>query len=229
MEVFLIPVSPDRYALYCEVPDEDPSGPTPDHDRGFFRGLLQRFQQTLAAIERDRRRPPGEHARPVGLFGRLKDRALGRIAESIAEQRLLWHMRRQTAATVVYPSDLAEAQVMPLVRDSMQADYEKHRRWLVIDAVLFALSGLLVFVPGPNVLAYYFAFRLVGHYLSMRGARQALDAVTWRLQSRPELSELRPLVHEDHASRRPRVEAIAAQLQLDRLTHFFDRVAVGGA
>ena len=46
MEVFLIPVGADRYELYCEVPDEDPSGAT-DHDRGFFRGLVRKFRDTL--------------------------------------------------------------------------------------------------------------------------------------------------------------------------------------
>ena len=35
------------------------------------------------------------------------------------------------------------------------------------------MSGLLFLVPGPNVIAYYFAFRMVGHYFSLRGARKA--------------------------------------------------------
>jgi hypothetical protein len=229
MEVFLIPVGPDRYELYCEVADEDPTGQSPDHDRGFFRGLRDRFRETLASIERDRRHPRADDAHEHGFFGRLKERALRRIAESIAEQRLLWHMRRQEAATAIYPADLPEAGVLAIVRRSMEADFEKHRRWLIVNVLLFVLSGLLILVPGPNVLAYYFAFRLVGHYLSMRGARQALDAVNWDLRSSEELAELRPLTGVDQSSRRPRVDAIAARLQLDRLTHFFDRVAVPGA
>lgn len=227
MEVFLVPVAADRYALYCEVPDEDPSGPTPDHDRRFFRGLIDRFQQTLAAIERERRQPAGEAPR-LGLFGRIKEGVLRRVSESIAEQRLLWHMRRQSAAVAFYPADLPEEEALSLVRASFKDDYDKHRRWLVIDLILFAASGLLALVPGPNLLAYYFAFRLVGHHLSMRGARQALDRVDWTLQPRPELTELRPLVHEDFAARRPRVNEIAARLQLDRLAPFFDRVAMPG-
>ena len=60
---------------------------------------------------------------------------------------------------------------------SSRRDFEKHRFWLTIDALGFIASGLLFLVPGPNAVAYYFAFRLVGHYLSMRGARQGLSVV----------------------------------------------------
>ena len=39
----------------------------------------------------------------------------------------------------------------------------------------FIASGLLIARARANLLAYYFAFRLVGHYLSLRGARQGLE------------------------------------------------------
>lgn len=228
MDVFLIPVGRDRHELYCEVPDEDPSGAAPDHDRGFFRGLLHRFQQTLAAVERERRHPAADAPRR-GLVGRLKERFLRTIAESIAEQRLLWHIRRLSAATAVYPSDLGEADATAIIRTGLRRDLEKHRRWLIIDALLLIVSGLLAVIPGPNLLAYYFAFRVVGHYLSMRGAGQGLDRIAWTLRPSADLASLRPLVDEDQARRRPRVDEIAARLQLVRLTHFFDRVACPGA
>jgi hypothetical protein len=92
-----------------------------------------------------------------------------------------------------------------------------------------ALSGLLTLVPGPSVLAYYFAFRVVGHYFSMRGARQGLDRVQWTTRASDALADLRPLVPVDPDERRSRVEAIAARLQLLDLRRFFDRVAVPGA
>lgn len=228
MEVFLIPVGSDRHELYCEVSDEDPSGATPDNDRGIFRGLVRKFRDTLNRIERDRRRhedDPHEH----GWFERLKRRALRMVAESIAEQRLLWHLRRQVAAVLVHPEDMTGEAALALMRPAMKADFEKHRRWLAIDGVLGALSAVLILVPGPNVLGYYFAFRVVGHYFSMRGARQALDRVAWTPRAHDALADLRPLVLVDPARRRSEVEAIAARLELNDLRRFFDRVAVPGA
>jgi hypothetical protein len=224
MDVFLIPVGQDRYELYCEVPEEDPSGETPEHDRGFFRGLVQRFRETLAAIERERHQDALSEP-PQGIVQRIKARFRRTIAETVAEQRLLWHMRRQSRATAVHPSDLDEVRVMQVVNSNMRSDYEKHRRWLVINALLFIVSGLLTLVPGPNVIAYYFAFRLVGHFLSMRGARQALDRIEWRTRPSAALARLRALINADGNERRAEVEAIAAELQLEHLPRFFDRVA----
>ena len=228
MEVFLIPVGDDRHELYCEVSDEDPSGATPENDRGFFRGLVRKFRDTLNRIERDRQHHEDDRQQH-GWFERVRRRALRMVAESIAEQRLLWQMRRQHAAVLIHPEDLAGEAAMAIVRPALKADFEKHRRWLVIDGILVLLSALLILVPGPNVLGYYFAFRVVGHYFSMRGARQALDHVVWTTRPNDALADLRPLVLVDRDERRPRVEAIAARLALTDLRRFFDRVAVPGA
>ncbi len=228
MDVFLIPVGQDRYELYREVPDEDPSGETPEHDRGFFRGIVQRFRDTLAAIERERHLDPTPEA-PGGIIQRIKGRVRRMVAETVAEQRLLWHMRRQSRARAIHPADLDTAQVMTVIKTNMRSDYEKHRLWLVVNTLLFIASGLLTLVPGPNVIAYYFAFRLVGHFLSMRGARQALDRVEWRTEASDALARLRPLTGSDGTDRRAEVEAIAAELQLEHLPRFFDRVACRAA
>ena len=53
--------------------------------------------------------------RVVARFGRL-------IAEAIAEQRLLWHLRNRTAATLVHPDDLPATSVMPIVLRQIQKD-----------------------------------------------------------------------------------------------------------
>ena len=84
-------------------------------------------------------------------------------------------------------------------------------------------------VPGPNVLAYYFVFRTVGHFLSMRGARQGLDGVTWETEASPHLTALRLALPLDPALRSRRVEEIAAALGLDRLPRFVEGVADGSS
>src|SRR5262249_21057061 len=101
-----------------------------------------------------------------------------------------------------------------------------HGLWTAVDGALFVLSGFLVLVPGPNVLAYYFGLRLAGHSLSWRGARQGLDRVEWRARPEPALPELGALAKLPRDSRAARVEAIASTLKLPRLAAFFDRVAV---
>jgi hypothetical protein len=85
---------------------------------------------------------------------------------------------------------------------------------------------VFMLVPGPNVLAYYFAFRVIGHYLSWRGARQALENTTWSYRAEPALAELGQLAALPRHARASRVEAIANGLNLPRLAAFFDRTAV---
>jgi hypothetical protein len=81
-------------------------------------------------------------------------------------------------------------------------------------------------VPGPNVLAYYFAFRLVGHYFSLRGARQGLNGVVWTHRPSAPLSELRRTIGMADAERERRVDDIAASLGLEHLSRFFKRTAI---
>jgi hypothetical protein len=79
-------------------------------------------------------------------------------------------------------------------------------------------------VPGPNVLAYYFAFRFVGHFLSMRGARHGLDRTDWRFCPSDELKDIRPLTDAEAPDRQARLRAIAARLRLDHLASFVERM-----
>jgi hypothetical protein len=225
MDVYLVPVGTDRYELYCEVPDEPLDLPDGDPPKGFIKRLRHQFRQMLADAERDRRQ--GRVSRPEGTWVvRLKARMMRWVAESIAEQRLLWHLRSQVEACLYYPDDLDEASATTRLRTQLRRDYEKHRFWLIIDALLFLLSGLLTLIPGPNLIAYYFAFRLVGHYFSGRGARRGLDIVHWRSETSAPLSDLRGAITLEPELRVRRVHDVAVRLRLEHLASFFERTAV---
>ncbi len=226
MNVFLIPVGSDQYELYCEIPAEDALADQADRQDGMFSRLAARVRRGIQSLERRQYEPAPE---PRGLWQRVVTRFACLIAEAIAEQRLLWHLRNRTAATVVHPDDLAQPSVMPIVRTHIQKDYDKHRFWLGIDILLLAVSALLTLLPGPNLIAYYFAFRVVGHYLSIRGARQALACIEWSLEPSTPLAELRRLLAQDAAARQPRVQAVASSLGLEHLPRFFDRMTAASA
>jgi hypothetical protein len=108
----------------------------------------------------------------------------------------------------------------------LQRDYERHRRWLVVDSLLLVVSGIFMIVPGPNLLAYYFLFRAGGHFLSMRGAAQGLHRVAWTGRPCPPLAELRDVITLEPGARDARVHDVAARLRLQHFSTFFERVAV---
>jgi hypothetical protein len=225
MDVYLVPVGPDRYELYCEVPDDaDEYGAGADQPTGYWRRLVHRFREMIAEAERERRHG-SHHGASRGWLARVRARTMRWVAESIAEQRLLWHLRKQDSACVHYPDDIPQEHASRLVRLQLKRDFDKHRFWLAIDSIGFVASGLLMLVPGPNLLAYYFAFRLVGHFLSLRGARQGL-AISWQHQASAPLSELRRVLTLTPDAREPRVHAVAEMLRLEHLVSFFERTAV---
>jgi hypothetical protein len=227
MEVYLVPVGGDRYELYSEAPDEPPAV-TVDASRGVWKRLQEYFQTVLATIEREH-----GHGRPErleadagrGWFERARNRVLRWTAERVAEQRLLWHLRRQAEARIVAPDDLPAERARDMVRSILQHDADRHRRWLVVNAVAFVASAPIALLPGPNIVAYYFAFRLVGHYLSMHGARHGASGVRWQSSPSPELTRLRSVTARPAAERERQVDEIAHQLGLRRLSKFFARTA----
>ena len=238
MNVFLVPLGPVgtvRYELYTEDADEPEEAyvekPLPP---GFFERLRVRlsparlkskFTQMLAAAERERRRDQASHL-DDGWAARVKSRSMRWIAEAIAEQRLLWNLRKVDAVCLVYPNDVTQDAAIDVLRKQLARDFDKHRLWLAIDSVLMVASAALILVPGPNVAGYYFAFRTVGHYFSVRGARNGLNFVTWTYAASPPLAELRPLAVIDPAARLERVEQVAASLKLEHFATFFQRISV---
>ena len=243
MDVFLVPVGPDAYELYCEHVDEPDAHLEPDADEGeppagffarlthrlnpvrLFGRLKARFHLMLLEAERDRRRG-AVVAHDAGWVTRVNRRTMRWVAESIAEQRLLWNLRRHETATLLFPDDMPSEAADAVMRRQLGRDFEKHRFWLAIDSVLMVLSGLLILVPGPNLIGYYFAFRVVGHFFSVRGAARGLNAVAWTSEASPALTELRDALLLDPAGRLRQAEEIASRLRLDHLATFFQRTAV---
>ena len=210
--------------MYTEAADEAEPDSAPHEGGGFWRrtihALHERWRQAVHAAHLDRSADAGN-----GRLARARDWIVRRIAESIAEQRTLWSLRSVTSASFVYPADLTESSATS-IRQRLLADASRHHgRWLVMNLVGVAVTAVLVLLPGPNLIGYYFAFRVVGHFLSWRGARQALDHVSWRPSAEPILSELGGLAHLPREERGDRVEALSAQLRLPHLAAFFDRVA----
>ena len=232
MDVFVIPIGRDRYELYGEQPLElDEVDEPPD---GFVGRLRYRFMAKLRAAEdrRNQKVAQQDPDEPKGFAGRLQERIMAWVVERIAEQRLLWNLRGQTTATVAHPSDMTFDQVLTLVRSTLQSDYDRHRRWMIIDGIAFVATFILLgpfflLVPGvANLPALYFGFRTIGHWLSMRGAAQGLHHVTWTGRPCPPLGELRELAALEPQVRHERIEDIAARLRLQHLSTFFERVAI---
>ena len=125
----------------------------------------------------------------------------------------------------MHPDTLDGARALALARAEFEADFARHRRWLIIDGAHYrGHRPLFFFVPGPNLVSWYFTFRAIGHYFSMRGRRQGCPVTVFTPRPSP---HLRPWPTRSRPTRRPRrqVAAAAAALGLERLAAFVERMA----
>ena len=220
MNVYLVPASGGRHELYCEVASNASADAT---GAGSFRErLVNRFNRMVAEGEA----AVHGHGQDGPERGRVRRFITRRIAEAVAEQRLLWHLRHETEVRLIYPDELPAPTAIASAKSLIAADYAKHRRWCIIDGLIVAITGpLFFFIPGPNIVSWYFAFRAIGHFFALRGADQALSRATWTAEPSTALTALRAALALDHDTRSRRVDEIAAALGLNRLSWFVEKIA----
>ena len=228
MDIYLVPVGAESYDLYCEVEDRAPREDG-DTRAAWRRKASDLFHRTLQYIEDERRRRLALAAEEPRTRGhRLRDRVLAWLAERVAEQRLLWHLRGQTSAAVYHPDDLTSDAADAVVRRSLKRDSRRHLRWTVAHTLGYLASLPLSALPGPNLPAYVFSFRAFGHLLSWLGARQGLRRVQWQYAACAPLTDLRRLAMVPPGERAALARDAAAALHLRHLDTFVERMALGG-
>jgi hypothetical protein len=233
VDVYVVPIGPDRYELYCEAAQDPDLGAEPA-PAAFFDRLKQKFTLMVrAAEERRHAHETNEPPEETTWFGKIQNRIMAWVAERVAEQRLLWNLRGESEALAMHPDDMTFDQAQTLIHRMLQRDYDRHKVWLVVDGLAFVVSFVLLgplflLIPGiANIPAMYFGFRAVGHWLSMRGASQGLHRVAWSGRACPPLTDLRRVAVMPPGEREGHVHAIAARLRLPRFATFFERVALG--
>jgi hypothetical protein len=220
MDVYLVPVGPDRFECYYEAAEEEETE-EPVEGQGFIARMRAKFNEQLKEAERARHE---RRAEPRTFVGRLQNRTMRWIAERVAEQRLLWHLRKTDAATLHTASDLPSEEADTIMRASMKRDADFHRNRLLLHSVGLIVSVPVALVPGPNVLGYLFTFTVVGHYLAWRGALRGLHEVAWTIEPNAPLAELRRAFSLDRAARHRQIHDVAARLHLPRMANFVERM-----
>lgn len=232
MDAYLIPLA-DRYQLYCE-PSGDGDAETDIAPTGLFERTLERLRRMLGRLDGAEPDPSFELS-PRTRRGRARERLARWAAGKVAEQRLLWRLRRARSARVFFPHDLAETEAAAIVTRLLRTDADRHRRWMVAHVIalvpaVVVLGPLFLVVPGvANLPAVYFAFRAFGHFLSMQGARNGLKRVSWTHSACEALTGLRELSSLRRSERARRVDEVAARLGLTSFSRFFKRTAIWSA
>ena len=224
LDVYLVPVGGDRFECYYEaVEDEE----TVEPGDGFFARMRCKFHEQLREAEQARHQVPREQ--PKTFLGRMHRRSLRWIAERIAEQRLLWHLRKAECARLHVSEDVPLDRADAIMRESMKRDAESHRNLLIPHTLALIVSAAVALVPGPNVIGYLFTFTVVGHFLAWRGAVNALHGVAWTILPNPALTELHRAFSLDPDARHHVIRDVAHRLHMPRMARFVERMATSTA
>lgn len=222
MDVYLVPIGRDRYECYYEA--EEVEETIEPGELGLFARMRHRFNEQLKEAERARHQKVIEE--PKTFVGRWHKRSMRWIAERIAEQRLLWHLRKAKTARLHTSQDLVPSDAEAIMRDTMRRDADFHRNRLIPHTLALILSAAVAVVPGPNVLGYLFTFTVVGHFLAWRGAVNALNAVSWTVVSNPALTDLRYAFSLEGDARHRLIKEVAQRLHMPKMARFVEQMSM---
>jgi hypothetical protein len=220
MIAYLVPVAANRHELYCEHVDLEPAPDDPSPTRTVREKITAIYHRALREGEQERR-GAADSSRPRHR-GRVRRWVTSRLAEAVAEQRLLWRLRRESAVELIYPAVLSEERAREIARGCLKSDLDRRRLWCAIDTLVALLCAPLTIIPGPNLPAYYFVFRAVGHFLAMRGAQHGLTRATWTHRPSNPLVAMYAAVALDADARAAQVEQVGSALGLSDLALFVE-------
>ena len=223
MDVFLVPSRGTSYELYCESTEDDASGSSR------VGRVFRRVREMLATDrggDEPRRSESGSVISASSWIDRIRGGAGHRLSEWLAEQRLLWRLRHPSTVTLVFPNDIDAERALSIALVTLRRDRDHHRVWMVVDGLATAVFGpLFFFVPGPNLVSWYFAAKTAGHWLAHQGAARGVGQVRWSARPSGALASVRDALARPPAERHHRLGELATELQLDHPAVFVQRVS----
>src|ERR1041384_6438747 len=99
MTVYLVPVRRDHFEIYSEPAEEAERSLDPGT------GRLRRWAHA-ANLQWHEMVDTARLGQATGRLAKWRDRIVCRLAETIAEQRTLWALRKSTHATLLFPSSM---------------------------------------------------------------------------------------------------------------------------
>ncbi len=181
---------------------------TPDRIRGFIRKMM---------LHRNR------IVRWVGRVFRAGHRFYQRLEDRIDPfERMLKALNGSDILNVMHAG---HAKPRDEFCDLLRGQVVKHGAWLLVDAgltvVAVAFTPVLVPIPGPNIILYYPALRLLSHYRALTGARRALNDATAEFSGSHALDKLE---YSLRSGETPTTGCAHAGLRVTGLEKFLDRM-----
>jgi hypothetical protein len=167
LKVFLIPLGDDRILFYTEPV------PTVIENREVSRhkGALAWAEHQYYKFEKVLR----ESERGIGLRVRQVWEWLHR--RTSPDEAVLRTLRLAETIELFSPAEMTSQKAKESWSHYISAKRRSHTLWLIVDTIISPSTLLLMPLPGPNVVGYWFVYRAFCHILVLLGIRKARDEI----------------------------------------------------
>ena len=210
MNVFMIPLGTSGPVFYSEGPAREDARPSHEPKAGPRGWLERKFRSMQTALHRSE---GGMGLRIRRLWGWLQRRIP-------PDEPLLRRLRKAGMVVVHHPSMFTREEARAEWLKYLAGRRGRHLLGLALNLAISPLTVLLVPVPGPNVVGFWFVYRIVCHALALLGIRRASGPrVTTAFRPSADLDEV------PGETLRSRAARIAAGHGLAGLGAFLGRIA----
>jgi len=180
MNVYMIPIGASGPVFYSEGPPREDARPSHE-PKGGPRGWLERKFGTMQTAL---------HRQEGGMGLRIR-RLWGWLQRRIPpDEPLLRRLRKAGMVVVLHPSTSTREEARAGWLEYLAGRRGRHLLGLTLNLAISPLTVLLVPVPGPNVIGFWFAYRTVCHALALLGIHRASGArVTTAFRPSADLDE----------------------------------------
>lgn len=198
--------------FYTEIPIEMERGELDEQGRPARSWATRNLRRIRAALYRAVRRSGPRVKRVWSWLDRRPP----------PDEALLQVLRQASTLEVVYPSAFEEKQARHEWNRYLRKRWREHLVTFAWNLLVLPLVGLLMVVPGPNVVGYWFVYRILTHLLAMRGvARVRAGWVPTVFLPAPELNIA---IMASSETTEPEVELVSRALGLNYLSLYLRRI-----
>lgn len=167
LDVYLLQFEESR-VFYAEAPESIADSSEAEPAPGAWGWLQRRYRKLRDAILSSR----GVGSRIQRLWGWLQRR----IAP---DEPMLRRLRSDMPIAVHHPTTMASREARAYWRRYLANRRPHHLGRLILNLMIAPVVGLLLMpIPGPNVLGFWFFYRSICHGQALRGVMRALDRRT---------------------------------------------------
>jgi hypothetical protein len=165
LRVFLLRIDHRRHVFYAEDPEtrEDRADDEASSKPGFVGCLVKRvmsWKDRLTLLK--------------GQSGGKPQKVWSWLQKFIGpDEPFLWGLRKARGIVLHHPANMTAEQARDSWSRYLRGRKTHHAIWLAVDLVVSGLSLVLMLVPGPNVLGYWFVYRAGCHALALIGVYRA--------------------------------------------------------